>query len=63
MIKGNIYRNKYQQDVDFYVTAIAEHYVAGYWIHRNTKNMMHRDPDKIQKNRIVDKDWKKVING
>lgn len=63
MIKGNLYRNKYQTDVDFYVTNVTEHYVAGYWILRSNKGIMNRDPDKIQKNRIVMKDWKKVING
>lgn len=61
--KFGVYRNKHQKDVDFYVTNVTDEYVCGYWIHRSTRGIMHREADKLIKSRINLADWKEVING
>lgn len=60
-LKGKLFRNKKIKDVDFYVTAVKEDCVVGFWVYRSNKNLLHKKPDTIPFNKIIPEEWKEVI--
>lgn len=54
------YRHDRMKDVDFYPTRVTTDAVYGYWIHRSTGGIMHREADKLKAELIKTTEWKEV---